>query len=165
MDRLSLIAMVFFASLVSPRPVAACTCEPFATPLEGLEFADVVFHGEVREARASEDRRRTLWEFDVVAVWKGILTESVVVASPDRDAEVDCFFRFDRGGEYIVYALRDADGFLIADLCSRTALFDPQEAEGLGAPIAEFGHAAQGGDALQSQYADWCLIPRARTRS
>ena len=98
-----IIVMLLVASvIISLRsPDAwACACAPPPEPLQALEGSEYVFHGipDIFEKVGSD----LLVTFEVIAVWKGPVVETLSVIA-DREG-LACGNEFDPELEYIVYA-------------------------------------------------------------
>lgn len=135
----------------------ACSCVEPGAPIEELETSAAVFAGRVvsvdgafdpDEAPYSPEDRTTV-EFEVGAVWKGLVHERMYVTT--RPDGASCGFTFVEGEEYVVYAHDSAevDGGYGVYLCSRTALLSQAQADidALGqshAPQAGTGGPAPG---------------------
>lgn len=108
----------------------ACSCVEPGSPLEELETSAAVFAGQVvsvegvfdPDAAPYSPEDRTTVEFEVSAVWKGVVHERMYVTT--RPDGASCGFTFVEGEEYVVYAHDSAevDGGYGVYLCSRTAL-------------------------------------------
>ncbi|MCY3919695.1 MAG: hypothetical protein OXG38_07810 [Chloroflexi bacterium] len=133
----------------------ACSCVEPGAPVEELETSAAVFTGRVVSVEGGFDpdkapyspEDRTTVEFEVGAVWKGVVHERMYVTT--RPDGASCGFAFVEGEEYIVYARASAevDGGYGVYLCSRTALLSQAQADidALGdgdAPLAGTGGPA-----------------------
>ena len=115
---LALAAAIWFFAGV--EPAHACSCLPPGSPSESLANSTEVFQGVVASIDIY-DRGDGTWatndpvtvKFDVSAVWKGQVGDSIEIATV-RDS-VSCGFEFAEGAEYIVYSYEGSTG-----LCSRT---------------------------------------------
>lgn len=112
--------------LATPQPVQACSCVVL-TPPEQLEMASTVFHGRVTAmepftptANSPQPWLDTAVQFQVETVWKGAVTESIVIAVVG--ANEACGFEFDVSEEYLVYA--DGPPFYGTGWCEGTKVFD-----------------------------------------
>ena len=136
--------------LGNPERVHACKCAQPGTPSEELEKFPAVFAGRVVSVSHSYDpdaasvspEDRTTVGFEVSAVWKGTVHETMYVTTPPTGGS--CGVAFIEGEEYIVYGYDSDydDGGYTVGICSRTALLDQAQADidALGE-----GHAPQGG--------------------
>jgi hypothetical protein len=126
-----LLAATFIA--LPGRLALPCSCQRPVPPLQALAEAAVVFSGRVIAFGPVEpfNKRAT---FDVSAIWKGPIAETIDVFTSADSA--GCGIDFQVSAEYLVYAWEDETGFF-THLCSRTTLFNPVEAEELGLPIWE----------------------------
>lgn len=119
--------------LPSGRVAEACSCMPPPPPAQALEEAAAVFEGRVlrihRRAGAplGEDFEVT---FEVYARWKGPAGDTMTVRTGGNDGM--CGYGFMLGEHYIVYAQGDESQGYWTGICSRTRLYDPEEAEALG---------------------------------
>lgn len=130
-----------------PMPSLACSCTSF-TPIQLAQEADAIFTGIPRAYLGAE--WRTVVEFDVHSVYKGVLTQRIRVAAvgargPSGGLGPGCEYGFELGRLYTVFTRDyDSDGVLDTDGCF-------QNVEG---PIAPGlyglmpGHAPQGADEL-----------------
>ncbi len=155
----------------------ACSCAGPGSPSEELEQFDAVFTGRVVSIQHSFDpdaapyspRDRTTVGFEVSAVWKGDVQETMYVTTAPSDAS--CGFSFVEGEEYIVYGYdssRADDGYSVG-LCSRTALLGQAQADldelgqghapeaGTGGPVPEQPQVAtvRGIWAIMLAVAEW----------
>ena len=155
----------------------ACSCVEPGSPSEELEKFDAVFAGRVVSIQHSFDPDtgvrgpgdRTTVGFEVSAVWKGDVHETMYVTTPPSDAS--CGFSFVEGEEYIVYGYdtgRADDGYSVG-LCSRTALLGQAQADldelgegqapeaGTGGPVPEQPQVAtaRGIWAIMLAVAEW----------
>ncbi|MXY79350.1 MAG: hypothetical protein F4Y94_06615 [Chloroflexi bacterium] len=135
----------------------ACSCAEPGSPVEALETSAAVFVGRVVSIEGAFDpdeapyspEDRTTVEFEVGAVWNGVVHERMYVTT--RPDGASCGFAFVEGEEYVVYAHDSAevDGGYGVYRCSRTALLSQAEADidALGegdAPQAGTGGPAPG---------------------
>ena len=155
----------------------ACSCAGSGSPSEELEQFDAVFTGRVVSIQHSFDPGvgvrgpgdRTTVGFEVSAVWKGDVHETMYVTTAPSDAS--CGFSFVEGEEYIVYGYdtgRADDGYSVG-LCSRTALLGQAQADldelgegqapeaGTGGPVPEQPQVAtaRGIWAIMLAVAEW----------
>jgi hypothetical protein len=114
-------------------PVRACSCIVPPPPTTALAQSHAVFSGIVLSFERFGDFQRRA-TFEVTAVWKGPLAETIELVTAFDEAT--CGRDFTVGVEYLVFAL-EANGMLTDNLCSRTNVFVAAEAEQLGAPCAE----------------------------
>ena len=116
----AILALAALALFAGAEPTHACSCVPLGSPSESLADATEVFQGVVTSVEVY-DRGDGTWatndpvtvEFDVSAVWKGRVGDSIEIATV-RDS-VSCGFEFAEGVEYVVYSYEGSTG-----LCSRT---------------------------------------------
>jgi len=122
------------------RPAAACDCVPLPPIPAALAESDMVFSGTAAEITAWGENAHV--RFLVDRVWKGPIDATLDLSTPAETAA--CGVPFEVGSRYIVYAgFLDARPpscelvwlFLVTDLCTRTRAWNPEEADGLGAPI------------------------------
>ena len=130
----TIIAMALVVSvIISLRsPDAwACACAPPPEPRQALEGSEYVFHGipDIFEKVGSD----LLVTFEVIAVWKGPVVETLSVIA-DREG-LACGNEFDRELEYIVYAESSSTSQPWAHACTRTRVYSAAEAEALGDPL------------------------------
>ena len=133
---LALIVSVLWF-LGDPGQVHACKCAQPGTPSEELEKFAAVFAGRVVSIEHSFDpdaasyspEDRTTVGFEVSAVWKGAVHESIYITTPPTGGS--CGFTFIDGEEYIVYAYASAyaGGGYTVGICSRTALLGQAQAD------------------------------------
>jgi len=127
--RLSLIGplLVALAALttfwiLNADTVHGCSCAPIGSPLEAMGESTAVFAGRVVDIADFDHRdyrNHSIVSFEVDAVWKGPVFESMWVSTHVNGAT--CGFNFSEGEEYVVYA-RGTDAHLTASACNRTAL-------------------------------------------
>ena len=118
------------AAPLSPPPLLACSCAPPPPPATALEEVAAVFRGTVTTIERVDARVRVT--FALAAVWKGPVGETIDVFTWLDGLACGVFFTV--GGDYLVYA-EQFDEDLITHSCTRTQLFDPEEAAALGPPI------------------------------
>jgi len=129
---LTILSAVFV--LVCAQSTSACQCRREALDTEerfrvsvSKEFraSDAVFIGEVIKQQRSQIK------FKVEQVWKGRLSDNVVITTHNWDdgdvgAIDSCAYPFAVGSKYLIYARKSADE-LGASKCSRTQLFEKAE--------------------------------------
>lgn len=111
----------------------ACDCvrlKPLSSAVR--EEADFIFEGRVLEIVEREEHIRTTRDggatgevrpldrqvvFEVGRAWRGVMSERISVTS----LVSDCMFNFEVGGQYLVFALKDADGRPATGICTRTS--------------------------------------------
>ena len=124
-SRLYFLAALFVAGalalLAYPQPAQACSCADPGSPSEAMEWADMVFTGQVSSMTGNPKSPVILSSADLVTVafqvsqvWKGPQSELLTVRT--EWSEVSCGYEFEEGGKYIVYARDGHTGF-----CTRTA--------------------------------------------
>ena len=123
-----MVSVLWF--LGDPGQVHACKCAEPGSPSEELEKFAAVFAGRVVSIEHSFDpdaasyapEDRTTVGFEVSAVWKGAVHESIYITTTPTGGS--CGFTFIGGEEYIVYAHDSVfvDGGYTVGICSRTAL-------------------------------------------
>ena len=151
----------------------ACSCADPGSPTEALETSAAVFAGRVVSVDGGFDpdevpyspEDRTTVEFEVSAVWKGVVHERMYVTT--RPDGASCGFAFVEGEEYIVYARDSAevDGGYGVYLCSRTAHLSQAQADidALGpgeAPQAGTGGPAPGQSPDAPAGGVWAILLR-----
>ena len=151
----------------------ACSCADPGSPIEALETSAAVFAGRVVSVEGAFDpdnvpyspEDRTTVEFEVGAVWKGVVHERMYVTT--RPDGASCGFTFVEGEEYVVYAHDSAevDGGYGVYLCSRTALRSQAQADldALGegdAPQAGTGGPAPGQSPDTAAGGVWAILLR-----
>ncbi|MDE2641089.1 MAG: hypothetical protein OXI03_10990 [Chloroflexota bacterium] len=151
----------------------ACSCAEPGSPVEALETSGAVFAGRVVSVEGGFDpakvpysaEDRTTVEFEVGAVWKGVVHERMYVTT--RPDGASCGFAFVEGEEYVVYAHDSAevDGGYGVYRCSRTALLSQAQADidGLGAgdaPQAGTGGPAPGQSPDTAAGGVWAILLR-----
>ncbi len=128
--RLALAASLFCLWLFADAARSyACSCVAPGSPTEELAESTVVFAGkvvaisgfDVSESGVVSGADVGTIEFQVSAVWKGDVPETMFVATV-RDGAA-CGFNFTEGQEYVVYSRSDASPPDV-NLCSRTRLAD-----------------------------------------
>ena len=130
-----IVSVIWF--LGTPGQVHACKCAEPGSPSEELEKFAAVFAGRVVSIEHSYDPNaasvspedRTTVGFEVSAVWKGAVYESMYVTTPPTGGS--CGFAFIEEEEYIVYG-HDSnydDGGYTVGICSRTALLGQAQAD------------------------------------
>ena len=149
----------------------ACSCADPGSPIEALETSAAVFAGRVVSVEGAFDpdnvpyspEDRTTVEFEVGAVWKGVVHERMYVTT--RPDGASCGFTFVEGEEYVVYAHDSAevDGGYGVYLCSRTALRSQAQADldALGegdAPQAGTGGPAPGQSPDTAAGGVWAIL-------
>ena len=107
--------------LMHPEPSYACSCVPDAPPREALANSAVVFKGiavSVREYERDDgllsSTDPTTVEFDVQTVWKGTISQPMVLTT--RRGSESCGYPFVEGVTYVVYSRNGST----VSLCSRT---------------------------------------------
>lgn len=115
--------------LWTPGPVYACSCVQPGPPSEELKVSAAVFAGRVFLVEHSYDPEgrfvtpddRSTIGFEVNAVWKGTVHESMYITTPPIGGT--CGFTFVEGEEYIVYAYDShyEDGGYSTGICTRTS--------------------------------------------
>ena len=115
--------------LWTPGPVYACSCVQPGPPSEELKVSAAVFAGRVFLVEHSYDPEgrfvtpddRSTIGFEVSAVWKGTVHESMYITTPPTGGT--CGFTFVEGEEYIVYAYDSHydDGGYSTGICTRTS--------------------------------------------
>ena len=133
----------------------ACSCADPGSPVDALETSAAVFAGRVVSIEGGFDpdkapyspEDRTTVEFEVGAVWKGVVHERMYVTT--RPDGASCGFAFVEGEEYVVYAHDSAevDGGYGVYLCSRTALLSQAQADIDALGPGEAPQAGTGGPA------------------
>ena len=151
----------------------ACSCAEPGSPVEALETSAAVFAGRVVSVEGAFDpdeapyspEDRTTVEFEVGAVWKGVVHERMYVTT--RPDGASCGFAFVEGEEYVVYAHDSAevDGGYGVYRCSRTALLSQAQADidalGAGdAPQAGTGGPAPGQSPDTAAGGVWAILLR-----
>ncbi len=120
--------------LPSGRIAKACSCLPPPPPAQALDESDAVFDGTVARIETVDptDHFSGLRiHFVVHTQWKGVTEGRVHVLTAGDSAMCGVFFEL--GRRYIVYASdQDEDGLLETHLCTRTRLWDEDEAIELG---------------------------------
>lgn len=128
----SCILMALCLSAIATASPAIADCGRPRSALTALKQADLVFRGTVRELKtvgeprwhyAPFPRAVPVWHawivsFDVSRVWKGLVGKRFVLHVA-REQEDDAFEEFERGSEYLVFALRNSP--------QKTALFHATE--------------------------------------
>ena len=123
--RLYFLAALFVVGalplLAYPQPAQACSCADPGSPSEAMEWADMVFTGQVSSMTINRESPVILSgadlvtvEFQASQVWKGPQRELLSVTT--EWSEVSCGYEFEEGGRYLVYARDGHTGF-----CTRTA--------------------------------------------
>jgi hypothetical protein len=122
-------------------PSLACSCA-YIGPLEMYETADGVFTGTVQTITVRKHLGFPYLDvaFRVTAVWKGISTSTVHVATSISDASCGVFF--EPAKEYLVYALDNEvypQGRWRTHLCTRTRSVEyaQEDFDALGEPSPE----------------------------
>ena len=154
------VAVVVVALVIAMQPtcVFACSCLPPGPPEDALADAAAVFSGRVTAVSAPADAGGSMpvqVTFAVARSWKGVDRPAIVVNTPASSAS--CGVNFEKGQEYLVYALR-SEGRLETNLCSRTTQLGAAGADlavlGAGSPPGGAGMTptlpAAGGDALSA---------------
>ena len=110
--------------LIHPEPSYACSCVEDGAPINELERSSAVFMGvavSVRELERDDgllsSTDPTTVEFDVQTVWKGAVSQPMVLTT--RRWSESCGYPFVEGVTYVVYS---RDGSTVS-LCSRTRPF------------------------------------------
>lgn len=143
----TLLVVVLTASMIgSASPAAACSCAPPAPAETAAQEADAVFVGTVTDLTPAGGG--VVAHVSVETVHEGEVAAEVEVHTASDSAA--CGYPFEVGREELVYAVLDADGRLLTNLCDRTApvadaggdlsaLGDGQAPEAAAAPRAESG--------------------------
>ena len=132
-----LLALLLVLTSLS-APSSACSCgKGYETPAEELAVRDVVFAGRVTElVEGFHEYDEQHLEFEVSAVWKGDLQETVRVCTPTLGARSG--YAFDLYSQYLVYGDWQDDGIVRVHICSGTHQIE-DVSEGiaeLGAPVS-----------------------------
>ncbi|WP_052667741.1 hypothetical protein [Nitriliruptor alkaliphilus] len=112
-----LIAAVVSLALVAPGTAHACSCAPPPPPETALREADAVFTGAVTDI--TDRGGQAVARLTVEAVYSGQVPSEVEVHTATDSAA--CGYPFEVGREELVYAVLDAEGRLLTNLCDRTA--------------------------------------------
>ncbi len=118
--------------LPSGRVARACSCVTPPPPPQALQAAAAVFDGtvtrvEVADPQGSFSPLRVT--FVIHTQWKGVTSGTIDVTTAGDSAM--CGYSFQLGKRYIVYVAGGLDGTEVS-LCSRTRLYDADEAAALG---------------------------------
>ena len=108
----------------------ACSCAAYPDDVEqavSLAYAqaDVVFLGDVtsstRKWMRSPQARET--SFHVLKSWKGLAEDNTTALVRSNIGEIACGYKFDRNGQYLVFAYWDAKGqILVTTFCDLTRM-------------------------------------------
>ena len=136
---LVLVLLVTLLLLATPAPAYACSCAPPPSPSLERDRADAVFSGTALDVDTfalpllDQSGLPVRVTFEVNGVWKGDLSQRVVVRTA-RD-EAACGYDFTVGKDYLVYARKGEDG-LVTGLCDRTTARGnaAEDLAALGAP-------------------------------
>jgi hypothetical protein len=115
-----LATLLFFASVLWPASVDACSCATEGLPCGAAWSADAVFVGHVVSIETlttpgNLTSRRHV-ELAVLEAFRGVqLSQLSLVAGG-----TNCDYPFRMGETYVVYAYRSADGQLSTSICART---------------------------------------------
>lgn len=117
--RIMFIIALLAGMFTAPPPAfAACTCGTIDAPPAAYQNADAVFVGTVLSefdyGRLSYAADQEI-EFAVRRSWRGLISSRALVLSGGP-----CYYLFDAGTEYLVYAYEDNEGVLRTDTCTRT---------------------------------------------
>ncbi len=126
--KLLAIAVTLAIVQIACGSIGACTCAPSIPPLKALAKADAVFSGKVdsiakREIDLGDGRKIVVAQTADVVVrqsWKGKIAGKVKVHTGGGGG--DCGFPFEKGKNYLIYAIRDDKGSLTTNICMRTKL-------------------------------------------
>ena len=118
------VVLVWVWVLFYPIGASACTCElPTSGKTlkqhvsEAREKSKAVFSGEVVEVTADPKMRYLKVKLRVERIWKGILSNEVIVVTGRGGG--DCGYPFEVGARYLVFAYGD-DTKLETNICQRT---------------------------------------------
>jgi len=107
-----LLTCVAVSYFVAAEPAEACTCSAPAGAAEAFQRSSAVFKGKVTEIDRPFFDRIGLTQsgsyrvgFEVLKQWKGTLSKTTVVIT--RLTGEACGFPFERGKEYLVYAVSE----------------------------------------------------------
>ncbi len=121
MNKAAVVLLVLaLVTLITPDSAAACSCISPASPAIELARSDAVFSGKVVDIGGPmadapfESAVRV--SFKVYRVWKGPVSGTLTVGTAENDAA--CGYKFENGGEYLVYASGSRGG-LTTNLCTR----------------------------------------------
>ena len=107
--------------LLSADAALACRCQKVEASADLSPYA-AVFAGRAVESKRLPTGERVT--FRVGRVWKGELTPEVSLLlqrASDPGVFSSCYIRFQKGGSYLVYALKSRDGStLTTHKCTRT---------------------------------------------
>jgi hypothetical protein len=119
-------------ALMMPTIGYACDCLRLRAPSTAMRTeAHFIFSGRVVEVVERNEHTTTIFErgattsvrplerrivFEVAAGWRGVSRRRLSVIADSGD----CMFPFEVGGEYLVFANRDAQGRAWTSICSRT---------------------------------------------
>ena len=120
-------------ALCVPTLAQACSCAPPPAPKIALESSAAVFVGRVTSVEKGDLSSK--YQFSVSKQWKGVKGNATSIVTANDS--VACGINFDSDRDYLVYAFKNDDGQLRANMCSRTkrvsdAATDLAE---LGAPV------------------------------
>ena len=166
-----IVSLIGVWLLVHPEPSYACSCVVPGPPSEELANSAVVFKGRVLSVREFDPGGDT-WssvdpttiEFDVQAVWKGPVYQTMYLTTPRSDAS--CGFTFLEGVTYVVYS---HDGSTVS-LCSRTARLSEATddlavlgegyipVQGLATPTPDLSEHRSGGCGLSPHATDLSFV-------
>lgn len=117
------LTLLIFALIGYVPKARACSCIPPEPTGQAIEKADAVFAGRVTDvvppANMTSSADKTKLTFEASHVWKGVVSKTISANTASSSAS--CGYNFEKGKEYIVYAMNSEDG-LDVSLCSRTAL-------------------------------------------
>lgn len=120
--RWRILLSALFVLLLFPRPAHACFCVPPETVDEAVADSTAVFRATMvesfEEQMADPLSRLRRIEFAVHEVWKGGVPTIVNVYTGSGGG--DCGYRFQDGGEHLIYAY-DTEIGLATSICNRTA--------------------------------------------
>jgi 5-hydroxyisourate hydrolase-like protein (transthyretin family) len=124
-----------------PAVASACSCAVGAPPCQAAWKAKAVFAGTVVDLTRDvmkPDSHGTVQVngylgthavFEVTEAFLGMEGRPKRIEIRTGMGGGDCGYPFERGQRYVVYAEREADGALVASLCSRTAPVDRASAD------------------------------------
>ena len=114
------VALAMLLTII-PQKAHACSCVPPGSPAEEQVRSTAIFAGKViKTERLPADANSIApmdITFDVTKVWKGPISQTLVVRS------VICSYEFETGAEYLVYAISypyQGEEYLGVSLCRRT---------------------------------------------
>lgn len=150
----TLAANLLLATTFGAEDAHACSCAGPSTPEEQLQESDVVFSGEVLDARDNPSPTAPGLHlgpvsFDVEESWKGASEEQVVVLGYGESSS--CGIDFQKGERYLVYATYGGQGedtALTTGICQGTKLLTAAEGdlEALGPAELELPETEEGSD-------------------